>query len=181
MTWEVWWFDPNPHLVTFVLHPILRPKWHTRPYRRSKNLGNFVLQGALVIILTAALCNFERRIFNDLTFRAFSTYQRFNQSSPLLSHFDQITVNVEYAVFFRQLDVGINGQVDSRTTRAITEKSKMIEACHHQCSLGTSKTYSHHRQRNWNFSTKKQDEKVFLLLCTKALKMIEESSREKSC
>ena len=78
--------------------------------------------------LTVALCNFVRRIFNerdDLTFRDFSTYQRLNESSPLLSHFDQITVNVEYAVFFRQLDVGINGQVDSRTTSAITVKSEI--------------------------------------------------------
>ena len=52
------------------------------------------------------------------------TYQSLDKSSPLLSHFDQITVNVEYAVFLGQLDVGINGQVDSRTTGSITITKK---------------------------------------------------------
>ena len=68
-------------------------------------------------------------IFTAITYKkilifCMRTYQSLDKSSPLLSHFDQITVNVEYAVFLGQLDVGINGQVDSRTTGSITITKK---------------------------------------------------------
>ena len=49
-------------------------------------------------------------------------YHCFNKASALQPHLLEVSVDVEDAVLFRELDVGVDGEVHARPAGAVTEK-----------------------------------------------------------
>ena len=54
-----------------------------------------------------------------------TTYQGLDESSALEPHLLEVSVDVEHPVLLRQLDVGVDGEVDAGTTGAVTGKESV--------------------------------------------------------
>ena len=53
-----------------------------------------------------------------------TTYHGLDESSALQPHLLEVSVDVEDAVLLRQLDVGVDGQVNAGPTGAVTDRNQ---------------------------------------------------------